>query len=208
MNTVWHGDVIENATESMVKVSKGKSWSLHCEYNGEAQAACGYTVEREAERRHAVWVFERKKKSALKHSIIYVPAASLSPQPLLLERERESIRKAANGKRGLQSAEAQHCSLSWEERGREPLAFSSIRVCARVRLVDTAAVLALAGDLCSIFQNAQQPHWMRRGRWGTQQSGWVVWSCNWECVCVRRWWANVPFYRSLVMIPVQAVVCV
>lgn len=31
-----------------------------------------------------------KKKSALKHSIIYVPAASLSPQPLLLERERES----------------------------------------------------------------------------------------------------------------------
>lgn len=123
-----------------------------------------------------------KKKRALKHSIIYVPAASLSPQPLLLE--RESIRKAANGKRGLQSAEAQHCSFSWEERGREPLAFSSsIRVCARVRLVDTAAVLALAGDLHSIFQNAQQSHWMRRGRWGTQQSGWVVWSCNWVRVC-------------------------
>lgn len=65
MNTVWHGDVIEIATESMVKVSKGESWSLHCEYNGEAQAACGYTVEREAERDDMQCECLREKKKVL-----------------------------------------------------------------------------------------------------------------------------------------------
>jgi len=157
----------------------------------------------------SVW---EKKKIALKHSIIYVPAASV-PQPLLLERGRERERGNTQG-----SKRQERTPVCWStallaflrgERQRTTsllLLHPCVCVCVWERLVDTAAVLALAGDLCSIFQNAQQPHWMRRGRWGTQQSGWVVWSCNWECVC--RWWANVPFYRSLVMGAVQAVVFV
>ncbi len=155
--------------QQMLHVSKEDSWSLHCAYNGEAQAASSCVAERE--RRHDVWGFERRK-CALEHSIIYVSAASLCPpnpsSSSYREREREREREDSS----LLEHSTAHFLERREAENHKPSPPSpSVWGWYTRWLVNAAAVLALAGYLWSSFQNAQQPHRLWRGRWGTQQSG-------------------------------------